>query len=305
MSETTISIYYRVRLKNLTPEQEDILTSHAFETGASGVSEALSFTQPDLTYEPKILNSKTHEIDVYFEVPPTEDFFSGVKDLSSQISWQIFEEPKKDWLEEWKKGFKAFKLVDSFWVVPSWEPVPKECKNPLLIDPGMAFGTGTHATTQMAAFFVNKFGKENSNLAGLNLMDVGTGTGILAMMAKKLGVGSVTGIEIDPEARRVAKENIIRNNLESIVISDQLLEEVSESHDVVIANIVDGVLIHFKNELLKITKPNGYLFLTGILTEREDHFINEFIEKTPTKIILRLEKDDWVGFWVQKIDKES
>lgn len=297
MAET----YIRIRLTNLTKEQEDIVTTHAFECGASGVSEALKFTQPDLTYEPRVLEPNAHEIDVFFSERPGCQFFDGVIEIDQKIQWHIFEEETKDWLEEWKKGFKAFKLVDSFWIIPSWEPLPNEKIVPIFIDPGMAFGTGTHATTQMASYFLNKFAKKTS-VSDFSFLDVGTGTGILAIMADKLGFKSVTGLEIDPEARRVAKENIDRNQTKRTQISDQLIEEYRTTCDVVIANIIDGVLIQIRKELLRSTKNGGSLFLTGILKEREEDFLKEFIEISPVKIELRIEKDEWIGFWLVKCE---
>jgi ribosomal protein L11 methyltransferase len=131
------------------------------------------------------------------------------------------------------------------------------------------------------------------------LLDVGTGTAVLAMMAHLEGVGKVVGIEIDPEARRVAKENVLRNELLDVEISDALLEEVRETFDFVVANIIDGVLIRIKNDLLRVLKPGGQIFLTGILTERDNLFFEKFIETSPLQVIRRLEKDEWVGYWLQ------
>lgn len=293
--------YIRIRLSNLTKEQEDIVTTHSFECGASGVSEGLKFIQPDLTYEPKIVESNNHEIDVFFSERPGCQFFDGVLEIDQKIQWQIHEEETKDWLEEWKKGFKAFKLVDNFWIIPSWEQLPNEKVEPIFIDPGMAFGTGTHATTQMASYFLNKFAKK-TDVSDFSFLDVGTGTGILAIMADKLGFKSVTGLEIDPEARRVAKENIARNHTKNTLISDQLIEEYKPISNVVIANIIDGVLIQIRKELIRSTKNGGSLFLTGILKENEEGFIKEFIEVSPVKIELRIEKDEWIGFWLTKCE---
>jgi hypothetical protein len=84
-------------------------------------------------------------MDVFFAESPERDFFDGLLEYNQNIKWNIFEEENKDWLEEWKKGFKPFRLVGDFWVVPSWLTPPPECKHPIYIDPGMAFGTGPHA----------------------------------------------------------------------------------------------------------------------------------------------------------------
>lgn len=85
----------------------------------------------------------------------------------------------------------------------------------------------------------------------------------------------------------------------SISITDQLIEEVKETFDFVVANIIDGVLIQLKDHLLKVLKPGGQMFLTGILTERDDDFFSEFIENSGLKVVRRIEKDEWVGYWLK------
>jgi ribosomal protein L11 methyltransferase len=291
--------YIRVRLVSVPANMEDIITGHSFESGATGVTEALAFSQPDLTYDPDILAVRTHDMDVFFESKPEQGFFDQLREYAPGVRWSIHEEEHKDWLAEWKKGFVPFQIVGPYWVVPSWLTPPPEAEKPIIIDPGMAFGTGTHATTKMASYFVNKLCGTLKPGQKYSLIDVGTGTAILAMLAKMGGVQRVLGIEIDPEARRVARENISLNHQEEIEISDQLLETVHESFDFVVANIIDGVLIQLREDLLRILKPGGQIFLTGVLLEREEDFFAEFIDRTNLKMVRRIEKDEWVGFWLR------
>lgn len=291
--------YFRVRLIKVPTSFEDVVTGVCFEHQASGLSEALAYTQTDLTYDPNLLPVRFHDLDVYFENKPQTAFFEAIAQIDPRIRHETVEEEHKDWLAEWKKGFEPFNLVGPYWVVPSWTPSPVSAEFALLIDPGMAFGTGTHATTKMASTFLNKVAKELGDKGELTLLDVGTGTAILAMLAARLGFGSVTGLEIDPEARRVARENIALNKLDEIDIRDQLIEEVDEQFDVVVANIIDGVLIQIKDDLMRVLAKGGHLFLTGILVEREDLFFDKFIEGSGLQVIRRLEKDEWVGFWLQ------
>ena len=303
MTQTTVNAgtYFRIRIQGLSSMNEDILTTLSIDYGATGVAEALPYTQPDLTFDPRILKQRDHEIDVFFPEKPTEEYFQEVKKLDDRISWQIFEEKHKDWLEEWKKGFVPFALTPKVWIVPSWLEVPKEAPTAIRIDPGMAFGTGTHATTQMAAYFVEKYSLKNSDkVKSLNFLDVGTGTAVLAMLARLGGFQKVKGIDIDPEAQRVSKENILLNNMPEIEITSELLEEVKEKYDVVMANIIDGVLINLRQDLLRVMKSDGQLFVTGILLEREAYFFESFIEAAKLKVVRRLEKDEWVGFWLIK-----
>jgi len=292
--------YFRIRLSLVPANLEDIVTTHSFESGASGVSEALVFQQPDLTYDPTLVPVRSHEMDVFFTERPAGPFFDGLTDLNPNIRWHIFEEESKDWMAEWKKGFKPFPLVGPYWVVPSWLEAPAEAQVPLLIDPGMAFGTGTHATTQMAAYFVHKFtSSPKKPLGEIKVLDVGTGTAILAILAAKAGVKNITGLEIDAEARRVGRENIVHNNCSWIQIPDTQIEDTKQVYDVVIANIIDGVLLKLKDDLLRVLSKEGDLFLTGILSEKDSDFFAEFVETSPLQVVRRLEKDEWVGYWLR------
>lgn len=298
MSTPSATTYFKITIKNLHYGLETDLTKYCFDNGALGVSESLNFLQANLVYEPKVLHTKMLAVDVYFNDRPADEFFSGVKELAPESDYEVAEEKTKDWLEEWKKGFKAFKLIDKYWVVPSWEKVPDECKVPIFIDPGMAFGTGTHATTQMAAYLTVKVGKQMSSMKETTLLDVGTGTGILGILGRHVGFENVKGLEVDQEAIRVAGENVVINKITGFDVSGTPVEDIREKYDLVIANIIDGVLLKIKTSLVNCVKPNGSLILTGILKDHEAEFIADFIEDQNLRIEMRLEKDDWVGFWV-------
>lgn len=296
MSET----YFRIRMSNVSTPKEQELTNFCFEHKALGLSEVLSFTQPDLTYDPSLVSRRILELDVFFEAKPPEIFFSMLREKFLDIKCITSEEENKDWLSEWKKGFVPFKLVGKTWVVPSWLEKPPEAEHEVKIDPGMAFGTGTHATTKMASYFIHKLAQENElKLKNWTMIDVGTGTAILAVLAEKLGYGLITGVEIDLEARRKARENCVLNQTSNVEITDMQIDEIREQYDVVVANIIDGVLIRLQKDLMKVMKPEGHMFLTGILQERDNLFFEKFIEAQQLKVIKRIQKDEWVGYWVQ------
>jgi ribosomal protein L11 methyltransferase len=108
------------------------------------------------------------------------------------------------------------------------------------------------------------------------------------------------GIDVDPEARRVARDNLDHNRLsDQVIISEALIEEVQGTFHLVIANIIDGVLLKIKSDLLRVLKPGGHLIVTGILEERETQFIDDFLKDTSLKIERRLSKDEWVGYWLK------
>lgn len=293
--------YIRVRLRQVPEDLEDPITQHCFDHGASGVSEALSFIQPDLTYDPQVVSHRTRELDVYFQTTPELSYFDRLTSWNKNINWQIFEEEEKDWLEEWKKDFKPFAIVEPYWIVPSWCESPVDDQHSLRIDPGMAFGTGTHATTKLASHFLAKRAEKMKTPA--TFLDVGTGTAVLAILAARMGYASIVGLEIDPEARRVARENVALNFPEGtspIDIRDELLEEHGKTYDVIVANIIDGVLINLKDQLIDSMNMNGDLFVTGILLEREERFNEGFIVTPELEVVRRWQNEEWVGYWLRK-----
>ncbi len=300
------STYFRVRLSQVPRIQEHEITLFCFAHKALGISEVLNFSQPDLTYDPSLIPKRFLELDVFFEEKPEPDFFTSLQKINSQVCMLENEEESKDWLEEWKKGFVPFKLVGPVWVVPSWLEKPADVVMEIKIDPGMAFGTGTHATTKMASYFIHKLALDNpEGVKTWSLLDVGTGTAILAVLAEKMNYTYITGVEIDIEARRKARENCELNKTQNIEITELQLDEIKEQYDVVVANIIDGVLIRLQKDLIRVLKPNGHLFLTGILQERDNHFFDKMIENNPLKVIKRIEKEEWVGYWVQKIQQQQ
>ena len=286
--------YYRVLIESVPRNLEELITAEVFSRGASGVSEELSFRQMSRDYQPEILESDTITLQVFFETKPPSSLFSDLAEKFPQLTFRSFEEQNRDWMEEWKKEFQPFSLTSKYWVVPSWLQAPSEAVKSLYIDPGMAFGTGTHETTQLAAEGIQSFSGKN-NVTSLSFLDVGTGTGILAMLAAREGFSSVVATEIEEEARRTARENLERNQLSQIVVPEGQIEDLQESFDFVMANIIDGVLLSLKKELLTKTKDGGYLLLTGILVEREKDFRQEFENEAAIELLQRWQKGEWVG----------
>lgn len=285
--------YLHVQIKAVPSHLEDVVTEICFSFGASGVSEDLTFEQASSRYIPDIIEQSEHVLNVFFEKIPEEEFYQRISQCSPEINLDKKMEQNKDWLEEWKKGYRAFPLVGSTWVVPTWLPVPAAATEAILIDPGMAFGTGTHATTQLAAEMIVRHSDQFPE--NFSVLDVGTGTGILAFLCEKLKAGRVEGTEIDADARRVAGENARQNKSEKVQILEHQIEQVQDQYDVVIANIIDGILLQLKPDLLRCLKPGGHLFLTGILSERFDEFKAEFLKDIDLQVLEKCSKSEWAG----------
>ena len=178
----------------------------------------------------------------------------------------------EDWAENWKSQYKPFRLGSHFVVKPTWEHYLAQPGDQILeIDPGMAFGTDTHETTGMCVALAEQYVKP-----GDRVIDVGTGTGILAIAAAYMGAQDVLAIDIDPVAVRVARDNIVLNGLEGRITAREgdLLEAVDEVADVVIANIIADVICLLAEPVKAHIRPGGLFICSGIARERQDEVLD-------------------------------
>jgi ribosomal protein L11 methyltransferase len=182
--------------------------------------------------------------------------------------------PWSEWLEGWKESFKPIE-TKMFYIFPPWETAKRpHNKTPLVIEPGMAFGTGQHATTQVVIQRLEKLTTDGHDVRTWRCMDVGTGTGILALVAKKMGFKSVAGSDIDPDAVSAAIKNAELNSIELPVWQGSCpvngvngRAEFQPAFELVIANILFVVLQKIITDLGIITKSGGLLILSGVLVE--------------------------------------
>ncbi len=192
---------------------------------------------------------------------------------------------EEDWSTSWKEHFKPLRVGKRLVVKPTWEEFPAEPEDVLLnIDPGMAFGTGTHATTMLCLTVLEKILADcRAETNCMTALDVGTGSGILSIAAAKLGIGHVTAIDIDPEAVRVAHENSALNGVgERVAVSATPIGMICGSFDIVLANILAEDLVRMAPELIARLKPNGFLILSGILIEKENLVIDGYADPAIT-----------------------
>lgn len=293
-------------VKNLSRSFEDEVTALLFEYGAEGVSEDLPFVQQDLRYDPEVVETADVTLKAYFTEPLSEsqrlELEGVLRALEPRVQFSMTLEEHRDWLEEWKKGFVPFRFAEPFWVVPKWCEVPPGVAAPhvLLMDPGMAFGTGTHETTRLAAGLIVPWMNSAGKSLNARVLDVGTGTGILALITERMGAAHAIGLDIDPEARRTARENLELNSAIGTVIDDRDISEVAEecrttgtAFDLTIANIIDGVLLVLAKDLAATVKPGGTMILSGILTDREDQFHREFASLTGLNEQRRVREGEW------------
>lgn len=204
---------------------------------------------------------------------------------------------EEDWANSWKAYYKTLHIGQKIVIVPAWEnydPAPGELV--VRMDPGMAFGTGTHETTRLVIELLETYIKP-----GCRVLDVGCGSGILAICASKLGAGECKAYDIDPVAVRVANENIAQSGQKNITceVSD-LLREVDLSggrYDLICANIVADVIIRMAPDVCNYMKDDAVLLASGIITERADEVI-QALETAGLKIIGRYEDNGWCALVV-------
>ena len=211
-------------------------------------------------------------------------------------SWEITvdEKENQDWSEKWKENWTVTHVTEKITVVPSWlEYTPKKGEITITLDPGCAFGTGTHQTTQLCMKALEKYLK-----AGNSMADIGTGSGILAILAKKLGSGEVYGCDNDETVIDVAKENARKNNTNGILFEYKTADKITKKYDFVCANILHHVLAEIMGDLKNIMKSGGEMVLSGILDEKKQVVLDS-IEKHNLKIVEVMTQDQWVAFVVE------
>lgn len=211
-----------------------------------------------------------------------------------------------DWSQCWKRFFKPLMLTDRIMVRPSWDDTPPPPGAVLIhIDPGIAFGTGKHPSTRLCVRALReevlepRDGRPPKNV--FSLLDFGTGSGILALAAARMGVPRVLGTDIDPQAVAAAQANVERNQLEQRVeISGERIEDLVETFDVVLSNIVAETLIANKEHLVERLAPDGILILSGLLRNQGAWLKAEFLSQS-LSFVNALHDEDWCALVFQKI----
>ncbi len=195
--------------------------------------------------------------------------------LSEKASPAKFEQLEdKDWEREWMDRFEAMKFGNRLWICPSWKPIPDPDAVNVMLDPGLAFGTGTHPTTALCLEWLDSI-----DLTGKTLIDFGCGSGILAIAALKLGASKVYAVDIDPQAILATQENAKRNQ-----VFDERLEVDYPSMlkgkitDIVVANILAGPLVELSSEIANHCASNGLIALSGILDSQAEETRNAYLQ---------------------------
>ncbi|MGY4690361.1 50S ribosomal protein L11 methyltransferase [Salibacterium sp. K-3] len=205
----------------------------------------------------------------------------------------ITEVEQEDWAHAWKQYYKPVKVTDTLTITPSWEPyVPKSRDERVIeLDPGMAFGTGTHPTTVLCLQTL-----EGEIKGGEHVIDVGTGSGVLAVGAAKFGAAGVLGLDLDQTAVDAARENTAFNQVEETVTIKQnnLLDGQTEQADIVVANILADIIVRLAPDAWKALKPEGIFIASGIISGKKKEVLDA-LEKEHFEIRSTRDMEDWTA----------
>lgn len=274
-------------------EAEDSIFNLLKEIGARGVS-IEEETKGNLTlikgYFPEGIN--IHE--TLSHIKEGLKLISNYLDLGmEEVEIRYLDE--EDWANSWKKYYKPVE-IGRVVIVPSWERYEARDKIIINIDPGMAFGTGTHETTILCLLAMEELLKP-----GMDVIDVGTGSGILAITAKKLGAHRVLAIDIDDIAVKIARENAILNRVNIEIIKNNLIEGIYEKFHLILANINADEIIKLSKDIKRIMRENSYFIASGMIKDRVKD-VEKAFEENNLKVIDIREKNSWFLILSRKRD---
>lgn len=219
---------------------------------------------------------------------------NGLNIGTGLIEYEIVDDV--DWKDKWKEYFKPFKIGSHIVIKPSWEVYDEEDGDIIIeMDPGSAFGSGTHETTSMCVKLVEKVITHSDMV-----YDIGCGTGILGLSAAMLGAKSVIGVDIAEDAIIASKINIEKNNMTDVmdVRLGNLTDVVDEKADIVVANIMADIIIMMTDTIQNFIKPDGYYILSGIVEGRQDDVINAIKDKN-FEVVDHLNEGEWHAILAQ------
>ena len=204
-----------------------------------------------------------------------------------------------DWENNWREYYKPLKIGEKLVVVPEWESVPEDGRLPLLLDPGLIFGTGSHATTRMCLCALEKY-----SAPGMRVLDLGCGSGILGIGALVLGCADCTGVDIDPKAPDVACSNAGLNGFGSecfrvyagdVLQDESMVERLGGGYDLVLANIVADVIIQLAPRVRRFLKDGGTFICSGIIDGRENEVITA-LKNAGLTVTEPMHEEEWNAF---------
>ena len=304
------SKYYELRLQ-INPDMEDLISEIFFENfDCEGIVlaeeaykdlEMISTTEGTLKIFLRNEYGDSYE-DLKYDVENVldlhrQEFLSRGLSEDELGSWEFELEEKEteDWSKKWKEQWDVTHVTNKIAVVPDWiEYQPKDDEVIIKLEPGCAFGTGTHQTTQLCMKALEKYMKKGDRVA-----DIGMGSGILSILAKKLGASYVYGCDNDDTVIEVAKENAKKNGVEC-EFELGTADKVHDKFDFVCANILHFVLAEIMGDLKNLMKTGALMSLSGILDEKKQMVLDAY-QKEGLELVEEIPQDQWTSFVVKRV----
>lgn len=304
------SKYYELRLQ-INPDMEDLISEIFFENfDCEGIVlaeeaykdlEMISTTEGTLKIFLRNEYGDSYE-DLKYDVENVldlhrQEFLSRGLSEDELGSWdfELEEKETEDWSKKWKEQWDVTHVTNKIAVVPDWiEYQPKDDEVIIKLEPGCAFGTGTHQTTQLCMKALEKYMKKGDRVA-----DIGMGSGILSILAKKLGASYVYGCDNDDTVIEVAKENAKKNGVEC-EFELGTADKVRDKFDFVCANILHFVLAEIMGDLKNLMKTGALMSLSGILDEKKQMVIDAY-QKEGLELVEEIPQDQWTSFVVKRV----
>lgn len=313
--------WIEVQIKTTT-EAEEAVANILYELGVGGLAiedpnDVLAFAknEEDWDYiDPNLLKQDFEGVIIKGYFPESEDLIDKIelikqnvekipqynldKGLGEVTTTEVYE---KDWAESWKKYYKPKKIGEKIVVKPTWEKY-KESSGEIIVelDPGMAFGTGTHETTTMCIRALEKYVKPESTI-----FDIGCGSGILSIAAAKLGGKKVIGVDLDELPVKVSKENVQLNKVSDVVEirRGNLLDVVDEKADIIVSNIIAEIIVDLTSDITPYLKGDSIFISSGIIIEKIDMVVDA-LSKEGFKVLEISKMNGWACI-VSKLEKDE
>ena len=214
-------------------------------------------------------------------------YLQGIHPDKEAMKYKLEQLEDKDWEREWMDNFHPMKFGERLWICPSWCEIPDPDAVNVMLDPGLAFGTGTHPTTALCLTWL-----DGLDLQGKTVVDFGCGSGILSLAALKLGAKKVIGIDIDPQALQASLANAKRNNVDDRLELYLPQDQPTLTADIVVANILAGPLRELAPTIIEFVGDKGLLALSGVLEEQAQslqEIYGQWCDMAPVTV-----QDEWV-----------
>lgn len=255
-----------------------------------------------------VLNEIATESDVELAADQVLAHVTGELEKLYAIYNHILTEPEtkiledQDWETSWQQFFSTTEIVPGLVIKPSWEEFsPSANQRVIKMDPGMAFGTGQHASTRLALSLISSCFDTNHDSKPSRVLDVGTGTGILAMAAAVYGADQIMAIDNDPEAVTVASHNVNVNHFDwNVGISTRPLDDLEGPYDLICANIIHDVLVDMAPIITRLAAQNSHIILAGILNGKQEENIATVYQDNGMHLVRAEHDDEWAALLLEK-----